>query len=325
MIQNNSQNPESGSGPQPGASDPSGARAGCSAAAPKNDPAASSKDVPADKRPGPARRFPSVGDLFAMLGIAFAAQIVVGVFGVIFTIFASGGPDHTKLDATVQGGYLAVTYIVSMALALGGILSYRRARGGTGPVAHFSRRGLNPLLLVWCCAFMFAAGIVFEPLLSLLPQPSTDMFGRGFWSALTLILFAPLFEETMCRGVVLGSVRAKYGVVAAWIASSLFFAVLHLQPLLVVNALIIGLILGFVYLATDSLWAPIILHAANNAVAYLLMASGHEETMLIDLVGNRTWYAVVYIAAVAVAFISARMAWSTLSRLKAAEKKAAEA
>lgn len=272
-----------------------------------------------------AKRFPTVGDLFAMLGIAFAAQIIIGVFGAIYITVANFGTDHAGLEPAAQGVYLTITYVVSMGLALAGILSYRRARGGSGPVAQFSLRGLNPLLLLWSCVFMFAASVVFEPLLTLLPQPSVDMMGRGFWSALTLIVFAPLFEEVICRGVVLGSVRAKYGVMAAWLSSSLFFAVLHLQPLLVVNALIIGLILGFIYIATGSLWASVVLHAVNNAVAYAMMVSGRGETMLIDLVGSRTWYVVIYIAAAAVAVVSARMVWRTLAQLKQAEKKAQEA
>lgn len=270
------------------------------------------------------KSFPSVGDLFALLGIAFAAQIVVGVAGILFAAFTEGGADLANWAPQAQGRYVAVTYFVSMALALAGMLRYRRARGGTGRVAQFSPRGLDPMLLLWSCVFMFAAGVVLEPALSLLPQPSVDM-GRGFWAAVTLIVFAPLFEEVMCRGLVLGAVRAKYGVVPAWLLSSLFFAVLHLQPLLVINAFVIGLILGFIYIATGSIWASILLHAANNAIAYALIAAGHGETMLIDLVGSRTWYVVIFIAAAAITVVSARMVWRALKRLKQAEKKPQEA
>ncbi|WP_418981909.1 lysostaphin resistance A-like protein [Alistipes sp.] len=274
--------------------------------------------------PRPAKTFPTPGDLFAMLGIVFAAQIVVGVAGVVGVLISGHSGDLSAADPGARGRLVAVTYLVSMSLALGGILYYRLKRGGSGPVAQFSRKGLNPVLLLWAFLFMIAVGIVIEPLLTFLPAPP-DQLGRGVWAALTAIVFAPVFEETICRGVVLGSVRAKWGVVAAWLLSSLFFGVLHLQPLLVINAFFIGLILGFIYLATGSLWASIILHAVNNAMAYLLLVSGHEETMVIELVGSRTWYVVIYIAALAVAAVSARMVWRTLARLKAAEKKAQEA
>ena len=103
----------------------------------------------------------------------------------------------------------------------------------------------------------------------------------------------------------------------AWLVSSLFFGVLHGQPVQVINATVIGLVLGYVYLATDSLWSVMILHALNNAVAYLALATGHGNALLIDLVGSRTLYVLIYIAALAV---SGYMMLRTLRRMKEAEK-----
>ena len=81
------------------------------------------------------------------------------------------------------------------------------------------------------------------------------------------MIFAPIFEELICRGVVLGSLRGKFGVTTAWLVSSLFFGVLHGQPVQVINATVIGLVLGYVYLATDSLWSVMILHRPTSAGA----------------------------------------------------------
>lgn len=134
-----------------------------------------------------------------------------------------------------------------------------------------SRPGLNPALLLWAFVLIFAVGVVLEPLLRLMPELSLEV-GRGFWTILSLVIFAPIFEELICRGVVLGSLRGKFGVTTAWLVSSLFFGVLHGQPVQVINATVIGLVLGYVYLATDSLWSVMILHALNNAVAYLALA-----------------------------------------------------
>ena len=120
--------------------------------------------------------------------------------------------------------------------------------------------------------------MVLEPLLRLMPELSLEV-GRGFWTILSLVIFAPIFEELICRGVVLGSLRGKFGVTTAWLVSSLFFGVLHGQPVQVINATVIGLVLGYVYLATDSLWSVMILHALNNAVAYLALATGHGNSV----------------------------------------------
>lgn len=269
--------------------------------------------------PRPAKsRFPTFGDLLAMLGIAFAAQILVGVVGRLVLWGAGAQPQSPAL----LGKMMALFYFVSMALTLGGVLYYRHVRGGRGRWARFSLRGLNPTLLLWSFVLIFAVGVVLEPLLRVLPELTLDV-GRGFWTMLSLIVLAPLFEELLCRGVVLGSLRERYGVAIAWLVSALFFGVLHVQPVQVVNATIVGLILGYVYLSTDSLWSSMILHALNNAVAYLALVTGHANALLSDLVPNRTLYVVIYIVALTLSIVSGWMMVRTLRRMKMSEKKEA--
>ena len=117
---------------------------------------------------------------------------------------------------------------------------------------------------------------------------------------------------------------SRYGVAPAWFFSSLFFGVLHGEPLLVANAFVIGLILGYVYVATGSLWASMILHAMNNVVAYLLMVAGLSDTLMIELVGSRTLYVIIYISALLVTAVSAWMMWRTLRGLGSGAKKEPE-
>ena len=229
------------------------------------------------------RRFPTTGDLFAMLGIALGAQALVGLFGLLFSLFAGHGANYNTMEPAALGRLVAALYFVSMAVALGGLLYYRRVRGGRGRWARFSTRGLNPALLLWAFVMMCAVGVV------------------------------------------LGSLRSRYGVTIAWLVSSLFFGILHGQPVQVVNAFVVGLVLGYVYIATDSLWAAMILHALNNAVAYLMLVTGHANTLLIDLIPGRTLYVAVYVVALAVLVVSGYMMWRALRRMKEAEKNRAGA
>ncbi len=269
------------------------------------------------ERPTPVRKmFPTVGDVLAMLGIVFSAQILVGLFVLLVSRVMGIQLETNELE---QGKYLAVAYFFSMLVALAGVVYYRRVRGGRGTWARFSLRGLNPVVLVWAFVLIFAVGVVIEPLLTLLPEISLPV-GRGFWTVASLVLFAPVFEELLCRGVVLGSLRAKYGVTVAWLISSLFFGILHGQPAQVVGAFAIGLILGYVYLATDSLWATMILHAMNNAVAYLFMINGYADAQLLDLIESRTLYVIIYIAALALAIVSGYMMRRKLRSMKSEEK-----
>ena len=262
----------------------------------------------------PRRRFPTVGDLFALLGIVLGTQIVVSLLLSITAGFAGADEQQLLHDSR----FLCLSFLASMSLALLGTLLYRRKRGGTGPFVSFSTARFSPVLLLWSFVLLFAVSILIEPLLNLLPDLTPDL-GTGLWTIVMTVLFAPLFEELICRGVVLESIRRKYGVIAAWLGSSLFFGILHLNPVQVVNAFVVGLILGYIYLATESVWSSMLLHALNNAVAYLMLTAG-GGMLFIDLIGNPTLYGVLYIAALAVAGGSAYKIWQTLRRMKAAEK-----
>lgn len=267
--------------------------------------------------PETLRRFPTWADLGVLLGIVLGAQLVVGL--VAAAVAAALGVGVRNLAPELLGRYLAATYFISMSLALAGVLRYRYRRGGRGPVAGWSVRGLDPVLLGWCCLLLFATNIVCEPLLDLLPKPDVQV-GRGGWTVLMLVVMAPFFEELLCRGVVLGALRTKYGVVRAWLLSSLFFGLLHVQPMPALNACIIGLILGFLYLATDSIWAPMLLHAVNNGAAYLLLAAGLGDASLHELIASRPLYIAFYVVALGVFAISVAGVRRALPRLAAAEK-----
>lgn len=270
------------------------------------------------KKPQVRKPFPSARDLLAMFGIVLGMQIAVSL-AVSFVLLVLG-VDTDAAEPLQQGRRMAAIYLLAMTASYCMVLWYRHMRGGSSSLGRFSVRGLNPMLLLWAFVLMLAAGVVCEPLLSLLPAVKEYEFGRGGWALVTLVVAAPVLEELLCRGVVLESLRARYGAATAWAVSALFFGALHLQPVLVVNAFVIGLILGYIYIITDSLWATIILHALNNAVAYLLLLTGYGDATLAGLVGDRTIYWIVYAVAAAVTMLSAWMVWRTLRRLGGGRK-----
>ena len=126
--------------------------------------------------------------------------------------------------------------------------------------------------------------------------------------------------------MLLGSLPARFVVTLPWLGSSLFCGVLHVQPVQVVSATVIGLILGYVCLATESLWSAIILHALNNAAAYLLMIlfvapeGEARSALLIDLIQSPLLYGSIYVAAVVLCLVSGWMILRALHRMKETEK-----
>ena len=131
-------------------------------------------------------------------------------------LLASPDEAISTAEQIAAGHFNAMTYFVSMSVTLAGFLFYRRRRHGPTVVARFSRRGLNPVLLLWGVFFMLSTSVVLEPLLSLMPEVP-NVYGRGAWAIVTVVVMAPLFEEVIFRGVLLESTRVRYGVVAAWL------------------------------------------------------------------------------------------------------------
>ncbi len=98
---------------------------------------------------------------------------------------------------------------------------------------------------------------------------------------LIVVLLAPFVEEVLFRGLVFGNLKGKSAVVA-YLVSCLLFALLHVWQfavvqqdvtyfLLMVQYLVPGLVLAWVYDRTGTLWTSIGLHAAANALSVWTM------------------------------------------------------
>ncbi len=93
-------------------------------------------------------------------------------------------------------------------------------------------------------------------------------------------------EEFAFRGIVLGVLR-KHSDSLAIIVSSIMFGLMHGNFMQIPFAFVVGLILGFVVVKTNSLLPGIIIHFLNNAISVtfsLLSSSQNIPMALIDLI-----------------------------------------
>ena len=79
-------------------------------------------------------------------------------------------------------------------------------------------------------------------------------------------------EEWVFRGIVLRRLTGKIGLIAALIVSAALFAAAHLSLSGLVWRFVAGLLLGGLYLWSQSLWPPIAAHFAFNVVLLLSAA-----------------------------------------------------
>ena len=109
------------------------------------------------------------------------------------------------------------------------------------------------------------------PMPEFLEQAMKQLLDAPLWITLISVsIFAPFFEEWLCRGMILRGLLTKMSPAAAITISAAFFAVIHLNPWQAIPAFILGVLFGFVYYKTGSLKLTMLMHCVNNTMAALL-------------------------------------------------------
>ena len=106
------------------------------------------------------------------------------------------------------------------------------------------------------------------------------------WGYLTIGLLAPLSEELVMRGAILKELlkSEKFSTWTAITISALMFALIHMNPVQMPHAFLIGLLLGWMYWRTGSILPGMAYHWANNSIAFVMYAFYPDPDMkLIDL------------------------------------------
>lgn len=85
-----------------------------------------------------------------------------------------------------------------------------------------------------------------------------------------LVIFPAFMEEFVFRGIIAGRL-GLYNKGMAVVVSALLFGLIHMTAEQIPFAVCAGLLLGYVYLKTQSIWSVVIIHAVNNLMSYISM------------------------------------------------------
>jgi len=90
-------------------------------------------------------------------------------------------------------------------------------------------------------------------------------------SFIRICLFAPIAEEILMRGFIFTGLQNRHGIMVALIVSTILFALLHFNFSQTLSSIISGLILGLLYIKTDSLFCCVVAHSLYNSISYFSM------------------------------------------------------
>jgi membrane protease YdiL (CAAX protease family) len=255
-------------------------------------------------------------DLFVLAGMFLAAIFPAAVCVLVVADITGNLAGSDAAGFALRGPAMFTAYAVQFSVAaIGGYFWLRRGglklRLGVG-------WSVAPVILAGL-VMLTATDIVIEPLLSMFPDKWFEQLaravGRGGWAILTTVIAAPVLEELFFRGLMLESLSRKWRPWAAVGATALLFGVAHFpnQPQMI-SAFSYAVVMGYLYLASRSLPAVIVLHAINNGLAYLqLELWGTQGTSLRELMGNDTLYWTIYAASAVILVVAM---WVIVGRVR---------
>ena len=139
---------------------------------------------------------------------------------------------------------------------------------------NFGRLGGFAMAVIVSVATLAAAFLtdvtskLLPPMPAFLEEVMKQLLNAPLWITLISVsVFAPFFEEWLCRGMILRGLLGRMSPFAAITISAAFFAVIHFNPWQAIPAFILGLLFGFVYYKTGSLKLTMLMHCANNTMA----------------------------------------------------------
>ena len=153
------------------------------------------------------------------------------------------------------------------------------------PYGGFSLAVIAVIMVLSSAFVLDAVNSILPPMPEWLEETLKGLTTGNIWlNFICVSIFAPIFEEWLCRGMVLrgllNSTREDgtplMSPTVAIVVSALFFAVIHLNPWQAITAFAIGLLMGYVYYKTGSLKLTMLMHFTNNTFALVL---GHIDSL----------------------------------------------
>ena len=240
----------------------------------------------------PVKPFPTITASVLWIVGFLVLQIVISVIAVLAAysnrLFQPGADISAILENMRDVGNIALPTIwgltVSNALVLLGLFFYLR-RDDRAAAIHSDRwsqtgNGTTIVLIVCVLGLILAANFVYSTYI--IPDVHVQQQMRELFAAIpqtpanmillfvAVVVFAPVVEEYLFRGLLQTSLMHKMPPYAAIALSAAVFGLIHMDPYAFPVLAILGAAFGYLYYRTGSLRINIAVHILNNAAALLL-------------------------------------------------------
>ncbi len=212
-----------------------------------------------------------LGSIVAMVFTSIAL-ILIGL-----GLAVSGGENLGPVVTLAAAASEVLILLVVWRLAIRRYAEGGWAALGVRPPRNYSAYLLIPVILIGSMGFtaLYELAVTSLGVESLTPEHlPREMFGEGALRVMTIAVTAlmiPFVEELFFRGFLFAGLATRFGVLTGLIVSAGVFAVAHADVRTMIPIFVAGLLFGWAYHVTKSLWVPIAAHAFQNLAALMLL------------------------------------------------------
>ena len=103
----------------------------------------------------------------------------------------------------------------------------------------------------------------------LFPQPTTTPLPIII-SVISTGIIGPIYEEILFRYILYNRLKKKYSIKKSILITTILFALIHLSPIKIIYAFILGLTMNILYERHKNILAPILIHISANTIVIFL-------------------------------------------------------
>jgi uncharacterized protein len=250
---------------------------------------------------------------FLYVGTYILLQLVLmGVTTIVYAFYYAGRSSSEEVLSKINSSIFIITLVAAF-VSLGiYILMLRKKEENFWTRCKFkritSRDMVNVIIATMALSFI-SSGFIYltQNIFKDYEQISQTMVGglNSVFGIIIIIILIPIFEELLFRGMIFNELRKNLNVPAAIILQALIFGIAHGNIAQGTYAFLMGIVAGFIYVCTKSIWSNIILHISfnlfgtfgtiildsfleRNAYGYIILGFILLTAILIKIYRNRT-------------------------------------
>jgi CAAX amino terminal protease family. len=207
----------------------------------------------------------------------FAVSLIYSIIEVIFILLTG----IEKIDPQVDYCLMVLAVMVSNIVLYVLYKKYlsNRTRKQVDLKEVFSGKNIGIYLGISIGCQMFVSGVLtlispfFQALFAQYEATISSIFiSDTIIAGVYVVILAPVVEELMIRGILLNRLRYALPFYAANLIQAAVFGIYHGNVIQGLYAFGIGLILGYIYEKTGTLWASVFVHMLINGSGFLAQA-----------------------------------------------------